>query len=78
MSVLDAVEQVLKDAGSPLHNSEIVKRVLSSGSWKTAGKTPGATINAQIAVDIKKRGSASRFCRIGAGTFALRHGALPP
>ena len=77
MGVLDVVESVLKQAGAPLHYNEITKRVLASGSWKTDGKTPHATINAQLSVEIAKRGDTSRFQRAGPGTYALRNGAVP-
>ncbi|MDD5705170.1 MAG: HTH domain-containing protein [Kiritimatiellae bacterium] len=71
MSALDAALKVLQDAGKPLHYREITKRVLANGLWQTAGKTPDATINARLAVDVKKNGSASAFRRAGRGVFAL-------
>jgi restriction system protein len=72
MSVLTAVERVLAEAGEPLHYKEITRRLLQQGLWTTAGQTPDATVNAQLAVDIKKRGEASRFNRTDKGIFALR------
>src|SRR2546423_1874871 len=54
MGVLDVVATVLNDARAPLHYNEITKRVLASGAWKTDGKTPNATINAQLSTDIAK------------------------
>lgn len=70
-SALSAAEKVLQDAGQPLHYQEITKRVLSAGLWKTEGKTPAATINARLAVDVKMNGAASAFRRVGRGVFAL-------
>ena len=72
MSILTAVETVLTEAGVPLHYKEITKRLLNQGLWATTGQTPDATVNAQLAVDIKRRGEASRFRRADKGVFALR------
>ena len=71
MTTLDAVLKVLQEAGSPLHYQEITKRILAAGHWKTEGQTPAATINARLAVDVKKNGPASAFRRAGRGIFAL-------
>lgn len=77
MNSLDAVEAVLAEANKPLHYKEITERILTKGLWSTEGKTPDATINAQLAVNIKKRGNDSRFQRTGKGFFALRKWGLP-
>jgi hypothetical protein len=69
MSVLNRVQKVLAEAHTPLHYKEITKRLLKSGLWESAGKTPAATVNAQLAVDIKKHGNASAFRRAGRGVF---------
>lgn len=71
MSALEAALKVLQQAGTPLHYREIVKRILEAKLWVTAGKTPEATVNAQLAVDVKTRGKASAFRRCGRGVFAL-------
>ncbi|MDF7801289.1 HTH domain-containing protein [Pontiellaceae bacterium B1224] len=71
MSALDAAVRVLEQAGRPLHYREITKQALKSGLWSTAGKTPEATVNARLAVDIKRNGKASRFARYGRGVFGL-------
>jgi hypothetical protein len=72
MSALSAVEKLLTEAGIPLNYTEITKQIISRGFWRTEGKTPDATINAQLAVDIKKHGCESRFQRTEPGVFALR------
>ena len=72
MSVLTAIEQVLTSARMPLHYEEITRRILENGLWQTDGKTPQATVNAQLAMDIKRRGRKSRFQRTDRGVFALR------
>jgi restriction system protein len=78
LTALDAALKVLHDAGKPLHYQEITRRVLSAGLWKTAGKTPAATINAQLATNIKRNGSASAFRRAGRGIFALNTDRADP
>jgi restriction system protein len=76
MSVLSAVETVLAEGGEPLHYKEITKRLLQRRLWTTTGQTPDATVNAQLAVDIKRHGEASMFRRVDKGVFALRAWAL--
>lgn len=71
MTALDAAEQVLAQAGQPLHVSELTSRILTTGLWASSGKTPAATIEAALAVDIKVKGAASRFRRVGKRTYAL-------
>lgn len=69
---IDAAFVVLNAAEKPLHYREIAQRVLEQGLVQTDGKTPEATINAVLAVDIKQKGKQSRFVRIKPGVFALR------
>ena len=78
MSVRDAVEQVLRDAGIPLHAREITERILAQKLWEPQGKTPAATVSARLYSDIKKCGDKSRFVLTAAQTFGLRElGAKP-
>jgi hypothetical protein len=72
MTALKAVEAVLAQASAPLHYNEITARILEGGFWKTQGKTPAATINALLTVDILQRQDNSCFQRTGRGIFALR------
>lgn len=71
MSALTAAEKVLKESGKPLSCREISDAALTKGYWQTSGKTPWATIAAQIYTDINKRGSASRFLKAGPDSFTL-------
>lgn len=71
MNALGAAYTVLNEVGQPLHYSDITKRVLEKGLWATQGKTPWSTVNAQLAVDIKEKGVASRFIRTGPGWYAV-------
>lgn len=77
MNILDAAEQVLAEAGKPLHYRVMTERMLQQKFWLTGGQTPEATVNAQLAVDIKDHGTSSRFQRTDKGVFALRHWGLP-
>ena len=71
MTALEAALRVLQDEGKPLHYREITSRILAGKLWQCSGKTPEATINAQLAVNIKKNGRASAFRRAGRGIFGL-------
>ncbi len=68
---LDAAYAVLKQAGEPLHVQELTRRMLDNGAWESNGKTPMDSVNARIAVDIKKNGSFSRFKRVAGSTYEL-------
>ena len=72
MSLLKAIEKVLNSAQRPLHVNEIYKIITEKDLWQTAGKTPEATISAQLYTDIKKHGTASRFVKFSPNTFAMR------
>lgn len=71
MNSLSAAEIVLTEAKAPMHYSEITRRILVRELWKTGGKTPAQTINAQLVTDIKRRGNASRFRHVGPGMFSI-------
>lgn len=70
MKALDAAYAILREAAKPLHYREITERIVARGMWVTRGKTPSATVNARLAVDIKQHGDSSRFRRVGPGVFA--------
>lgn len=75
MTFLDAAYEILKQAGQPLHYREITERALAQGLITTAGKTPEATMNAQLAINIKRAeegGPPTPFVRVGRGIFGLR------
>lgn len=67
--------EILKEAGKPLHTDEITKIALKNGWLKTAGKTPSATMNAQLVVDTNKKGPQSLFKKTGPSTFAINDDA---
>src|SRR3989338_1614190 len=70
--------QILKEAGKPLHSKEITKIAVEHGWLKTAGKTPHATMNAQLVVDINAKKERSRFKKAGKSIFALNDMFVPP
>lgn len=63
--------QILKQVEKPLHSNEITRIALERGWLKTAGKTPEATMNAQLIVDINSRKEKSRFIKFAPSTFGL-------
>ena len=70
-SFKDIAFQILKEAGKPLHSKEITKIALKKGWLKTAGKTPEATMNAQLVVDINSKKEKSRFIKTAPSVFWL-------
>jgi hypothetical protein len=80
MTVRESAEQVFRAAREPLTTEEIARRILSGGFWRSDGKTPHATVAAQLYTDIKRRGDGLPFVRVGPNTFGLRaeRGAAPP
>ena len=78
LSLKDAAQHVLAKAGEPLHYQEITKRILEDGLGQSKSKTPEATLNAVLALGIKRYGSSSSFVRVllvGGGRFGSRMGS---
>ena len=55
-----------------MHYEELADVIVAAGSVRSRGLTPAATLNATIAVDIKRKGQDSVFIRIRPGVFGLR------
>ncbi len=72
MNIKDAVAQILKEAGEPLHVKEITERIIKEGLWTTNGKTPAASVGAQLYTEIKDNGDQSTFIQVAGGAFSLR------
>mgnify|MGYP001572269504 CR=1 FL=1 len=73
MSGLDAAAILLKDAPAEgVAVTQLVEMARNRGLWTPAGKTPAATLHAAISREIKAKGSASRFQKVGRGRFALQ------
>jgi len=77
-SFKDIAYTILKEAGKPLHSKEITKIALDRGWLKTAGKTPEATMNAQLVVDINSKKEKSRFVKTGPSIFGLNENIVVP
>ncbi len=67
----EAAVELLRERG-PLHYQEITDEVLRRGLASSTSKTPAASLNAVIAVDIKRNGTKSEFVRVRPGVFGLR------
>lgn len=77
MTFNDAAEYVLDKFGDrqPMHYRAITDKVLALGLVHTEGKTPEATLYAQILTEIdrhRKRGETPRFVKHGKGYVGLR------
>ena len=71
-----AVEQVLRDSGQPLHYRVITKKILEDGLWESKGKTPDQTVYATLLTDIQKKGDKSLFIHVARSIFSLRETEL--
>ncbi len=67
-----AAVTVLRENGGALHIKEITKRAIKAGYLVSEGKTPEATMNALLVVDVNKNGDKSIFEKVGPSTFKLR------
>jgi restriction system protein len=76
MSYAEAAYSVLQKAGKPLHYRELTRAAIEQRLIEPEGKTPEATMNAILAVDIQRKGASSRFARTGRGFFALREAVI--
>jgi restriction system protein len=76
MNSLDAVAAILEQVKEPLHYRELTRRILDQGLWNTEGKTPEATISANLGKEIHDNHENSRFQRVGPGLYALRQWGL--
>ena len=70
-SFKDIAYQILKEAKNPLHSHAITEIALAKDLIKTSGKTPEATMHAQLIRDVNKKKEDSRFIKAGPSTFAL-------
>ncbi len=71
LSFLDAAYEVLKSEGKPMSGEEITQKALERDLIETRGKTPWASIRAQLYVNIRDRGLNSKFVKVGRNLFGL-------
>jgi len=69
MTFLEAAEKVLTNIGHPMKPEDIVKVAMSKGWLSSGGKTPSATLRAQLGIHVNKGGKV--FCRVKPGVFGL-------
>lgn len=70
-SYKDTAYQILTEAKKPLHSKEITEIALKRGLLQTSGKTPHATMSAQLVMDVVKNKGKSLFIKAGPSIFAL-------
>lgn len=75
-SFIDCAQKVLEEFGGkkPMHYKEITEKALQKGWLVSGGKTPEATMYAQVITEIKrqqKRGERPRFVQHGRGYVGL-------
>src|SRR5689334_18204186 len=71
-SLRQAARQILLQIGSPLKPDELIQRALDAGLIATTGKTPTASMAAQLYTEIQQHGDSSVFVKAGKGRFGLR------
>jgi hypothetical protein len=73
LSALDAAARVLGETGGAMNTKELIGVMAARGYWVSPkGQTPHATLYAAILREIQAKGAASRFTKLGRGTFGLR------
>jgi len=71
MSFKSAAKELLKRAGEPMTAKELTAQAIEQGMLAPEGKTPEATMAAQLYVDINKN-PKTPFKKVGRGKFSLR------
>ena len=64
MSAQSTAIEVLKEAGKPLHATEIPKLIIEAGLLKSDGETPEATVSARLYSGIKSNGDKFSFVNL--------------
>lgn len=63
MTLREAVIELLRSDG-PKHYQALTDEILAKGLASSSSKTPAASVNAMIAVDIKRNDTKSEFVRV--------------
>ena len=80
VSILEAVEEVLKRAGEPMHYTKITEIAIGRKLIAPTGRTPQHSLNARVGADIKKRserGAPPLFVKRDRGMIGLANPADP-
>jgi len=72
MTVLEAAEKVLSEAGHSLSAKDLTAQMLLKGYWKTQDRRPETTVRACLDEDLKNKGKTSLFLRPQPGHYGLR------
>jgi hypothetical protein len=67
-----AIIQVLRNAGTAMHYTDIAEEIVSQGLRQRVGATPAATVNGTISVSLTDEATDSPFVRVGRGEYMLR------
>jgi hypothetical protein len=70
MTLRQAAIELLRASG-PKHYEKLTEEILAKGLASSSSKTPAASLNAMIAVDIKRNGAKSEFVRVRPGVLRL-------
>jgi len=72
ISALDSAQRLLAETKEPMTCRQLIEAMAAKGYWQSVGgKTPQNTLHAAIAKEIRTKGKASRFRKVGRGQFAL-------
>lgn len=71
MSMSAAAFELLQDAEKPMHYRDLTDRALKDKLILTSGKTPEQSLRSQISMEIRRKGTKSRFVAKGSGIYAL-------
>jgi restriction system protein len=76
LTFTDSAQKVLEELGGnqPMYYRDIAKKAIEKGWLVTSGKTPEASLYAQVITEIKrqqKRGEVPRFVQLGRGYIGL-------
>jgi hypothetical protein len=73
LSYRQAAQIVLSENGHPMNATEIAQIAIEKGLITPLGKTPHATMNAQIYTEMLEHGEKSIFIKVSRGIFFLRN-----
>ncbi len=74
MTILDSIEAILTEEGRPLHYADIAGRLPQDGVGRSRAKDIPASVRGCMLKDIKLKGEATRFVRLGNGRYGLSNG----
>lgn len=71
LSFLEAAFTLLVKAGKPMHYRDLTDLALKRKLILTSGKTPEQTLGGLLRLEIRNKGTKSRFFSKGNGIYAL-------